>query len=163
MPDHDQPMDDRAYGRHEDLIAALVGPHRRLYYGSPMFKSAITSLAHMLPAMIQGMADQCEAADRPFQEEMLRYKEQLRQVSAAEEPDQGDQGDQEGVDPDRLYYLLSLVSEDFPGPFPSRDWIASQWSQETRRQVQDWAAAMHLSASDNDDVVIPPMPEVLKR
>lgn len=38
---------------------------------------------------------------------------------------------------------------------------AGQWSLEQREQAADWAAAVHLSASDNDDVVVPSRPEFL--
>jgi hypothetical protein len=36
------------------------------------------------------------------------------------------------------------------------------WDQPTRRAVVEWAGAIHLVASDNEGVKIPPMPAVLK-
>lgn len=53
--------------------------------------------------------------------------------------------------------LLSLVMTEPP----SLDAIAA-WSPEQSKQAQEWAAAVHLHASDNDDVVVPPKPDFLK-
>jgi hypothetical protein len=38
---------------------------------------------------------------------------------------------------------------------------AAGWSREQRKQAVQWAAATHLSASDNDDVEVPPRPAFL--
>lgn len=36
------------------------------------------------------------------------------------------------------------------------------WTDPQCQQVEAWAAAVHVAASDNDDVQVPPMPEFLK-
>ena len=73
--------------------------------------------------------------------------------------------------------ILALVAECIPGTavrrdgrhelelvrldgFPSDEEIAG-WSEAEQQEVVDWAGAIHLRASDNDDVVIPPVPSVL--
>lgn len=40
--------------------------------------------------------------------------------------------------------------------------VIESWTHAQRTAAADWAAAVHLSASDNDDVAVPPMPEFLK-
>lgn len=42
----------------------------------------------------------------------------------------------------------------------SRDTVAS-WSATDAKAAAEWAAATHFSASDNDDVVVPPRPSFL--
>lgn len=59
-----------------------------------------------------------------------------------------------------VHDLLSLVSEEFPVPMPTVDQVEA-WTDEERRDVAAWAGAVHLSASDNDDVEIPRRPEIL--
>lgn len=65
------------------------------------------------------------------------------------------------VKAEALRDLLLLVDDEFPAHLPVLATIRS-WSTETQRDVQRWAMAVHLVASDNDDVEIPPMPEVLR-
>jgi hypothetical protein len=62
--------------------------------------------------------------------------------------------------PVSLQHLLALVEQEFPQDMPSVDSIA-QWPEEIRYEVQKWATAVHLVASDND-MEIPQMPEVLR-
>lgn len=62
--------------------------------------------------------------------------------------------------PRTLRRILQLVKHEFPRSVPSETEIEG-WSVEQQLEVQRWAAAVHLVASDNDDVVIPNMPEVL--
>lgn len=64
------------------------------------------------------------------------------------------------VEPDTVILLLTLVDDEFDVALD--DLSVGSWSQSTLREVRDWATAVHLRASDNDDVVIPPMPEVLR-
>lgn len=58
-------------------------------------------------------------------------------------------------DPAAVVDLLALVcvtvSED----------QAREWTEEQRQQAARWAGAVHLSASDNDDVEVPPRPAFL--
>lgn len=56
--------------------------------------------------------------------------------------------------------LLSLVSDEFPRKIGLREVL--NWDGSTRREVVEWATSVHLVASDNEDVVIPAMPDVLK-
>ena len=71
----------------------------------------------------------------------------------------GDKDVPEGtVDRDVLYDLMSLVID--KGKLPMRSYL-SMWSQKTLKQVEAWAAAEHLAASDNP-VKRLPLPEVLK-
>lgn len=36
--------------------------------------------------------------------------------------------------------------------------VVATWSDEQCREAEEWAIALHYLASDNDDVVVPPMP-----
>lgn len=56
--------------------------------------------------------------------------------------------------------LLMMVEDEFEQDLPTVDLIA-QWPEEVRYEVQQWATAVHLVASDND-MEIPQMPEVLR-
>lgn len=58
--------------------------------------------------------------------------------------------------------LLSLVDAEIPGGPVTADEV-EQWQEADAVAVIEWAGAVHLSASDNDDVEIPDMPEVLAR
>jgi hypothetical protein len=40
--------------------------------------------------------------------------------------------------------------------------VVAGWNAEQRLQAVDWAGAIHLQASDNDDVEVPEMPEFLE-
>lgn len=59
---------------------------------------------------------------------------------------------------ERTQNMLHLVME--PDAVPTLAQIG-QWSDEQCRQVDEWAVAVHLYASDNEDVVIPPRPDFL--
>lgn len=52
-----------------------------------------------------------------------------------------------------LQSILQLADADVPME------VIEKWTPEERKQAQDWAGAVHLSASDNDDVVVPPKPK----
>lgn len=41
--------------------------------------------------------------------------------------------------------------------------VIEEWTDEQREQALEWAGATHVKASDNDDVVVPPMPAFLKK
>lgn len=41
--------------------------------------------------------------------------------------------------------------------------IIKSWTDDECRAAQDWAIANHLQASDNDDVIVPPIPECVRR
>ena len=62
-------------------------------------------------------------------------------------------------DPATLADLLQLVQEGQREV--TVDEIAA-WDKDTRCDVADWAIALHLLASDNDDVEVPELPEVLR-
>lgn len=64
-----------------------------------------------------------------------------------------------GTSPEVTRNLLLLVQDEI-GWMPTLTTVRS-WPTVTREDVTRWAAAVHLYASDNDDVVIPPMPGVL--
>lgn len=57
--------------------------------------------------------------------------------------------------------LLSLVDDEFPIGLPTVEAIES-WPAQVRNDAAEWAAAVHLYASDNHDVEIPAMPGVLE-
>ncbi len=61
----------------------------------------------------------------------------------------------------RLADLLLLVRDEIPGGMPGIGTIQA-WDQSTRGATAAWARAVHLSASDNDDVIIPPVPRWLR-
>jgi hypothetical protein len=52
--------------------------------------------------------------------------------------------------------LLSMV-----GVTVTADHIHDNWTLEQREQAADWAGSVHLSASDNDEVVVPERPAFL--
>jgi ribosome modulation factor len=54
-----------------------------------------------------------------------------------------------------LIGLLSFIDVDVDAA------TVESWTLEQRAQVQEYAAAVHLSASDNDDVIVPPRPDFL--
>lgn len=66
-------------------------------------------------------------------------------------------GDPWTRDPESTQGLLTLV-----GLEPSLDTIAT-WTDEQCQQAEAWAAAAHVNASDNDDVVVPPRPAFLPK
>lgn len=66
-----------------------------------------------------------------------------------------EQGNDDPVPPHVLSDILLLVNVTV-----SASEIAT-WSAEQVQAAADWASAVHLSASDNDDVVVPPKPEFL--
>lgn len=81
-----------------------------------------------------------------------------------------------GLDAENVETLLLLVEHSIPRVtprygdgidhalgenFPTLEEIDG-WDQETRHKVYDWAAAVHMRASDNDDVEVPEVPEVLR-
>lgn len=59
------------------------------------------------------------------------------------------------IDDETLKDLLSLVGVDCP-----LETIAC-WTVEQKDQAAEWAASVHLQASDNDDVEVPPRPNFL--
>lgn len=75
------------------------------------------------------------------------------------QPEQEEQAG--GLLPSALQDLLSLVEDEFPADMPRLATVEA-WTPEVRKDVQEWAMAVHLVASDNDDVEIPPLPEVLR-
>lgn len=65
-------------------------------------------------------------------------------------------------DPMAVRDLLLLVAEEFPREdFPTDDEIRG-WSADVLMEVGAWAGAVHLSASDHEDVTVPAVPEVLR-
>lgn len=64
----------------------------------------------------------------------------------------------EPVTPEVLQDLLGLVLPRVPTTRVIAEWTAAQ-----QEEASMWASACHLSASDNDDVVVPPQPEFLKK
>jgi len=77
------------------------------------------------------------------------------------------------IEPDVLYDLLGMVGDEIPGcrvvggvdfeieGLPTVEEI-SKWSPSSRREVRHWAISIHFRASDNDKIVVPPVPDVLK-
>jgi hypothetical protein len=61
-------------------------------------------------------------------------------------------------DAEATFDVLSLILE--PERMPSRELIAG-WSDEDRVAVAEYAGAVHVQASDNDDYPVPLMPQVL--
>lgn len=62
------------------------------------------------------------------------------------------------VDNDICYNALLLVGDTDPNLSQ-----ISQWSQDQRDRAYDWAMRVHLQASDNDDVFVPPRPDFVRR
>ncbi len=53
------------------------------------------------------------------------------------------------------YDILCMVDHDIPiGVIP-------HWTDDEVKQAEAWASAVHLRASDNDDVIVPPYPKFL--
>lgn len=65
------------------------------------------------------------------------------------------------LDPEVIADMLSLVQDEVRDGIPTLEAI-SGWSPHERSAVAHWAMAVHLKASDNDDVEIPAMPRVLQ-
>lgn len=68
-------------------------------------------------------------------------------------------------DDERTHSLILLIDEADTG-FAGEDWGAhldriARWTDEQCQSVEDYCGACHFKASDNDDVQIPPKPEVL--
>lgn len=56
-------------------------------------------------------------------------------------------------DPEAAFNILMLTDADV-----SLD-VVKGWTPEQRYQAEEWAGAVHMSASDNDDIEVPPRPE----
>lgn len=65
--------------------------------------------------------------------------------------------------PELVHVALLLVLEEKPGgpKVPDEKELAGM-REEDLAEVRDWALAVHLRASDNDDVAVPPMPKALR-
>jgi len=50
------------------LIEGLVGDHMEEWHHSPTFRSAVRTLADMLPAMVDGLAEACKAKDKVLEQ-----------------------------------------------------------------------------------------------
>lgn len=71
-------------------------------------------------------------------------------------------GDAKGVvdySADEVLVYLALVHE---GQRAAGHEEIETWDSSQRADVVQWAVATHLAASDNDDVVVPEMPEVIR-
>lgn len=86
----------------------------------------------------------------------------LQEEAAAEETSAGERGAEPEVTAsvEDTVLLLLMVEDEFPAPLPTGQEV-SQWDPVTRSSVAAWAFAVHLVASDND-VHVPPLPEVLR-
>lgn len=60
------------------------------------------------------------------------------------------------LEPDELSAMLSLVMEEVP---PTE--AIAQWPWQDRARAEEWAAAVHLNASDNTEVQVPDRPDDL--
>jgi len=60
-------------------------------------------------------------------------------------------------DPEVTRDLLMLASVEVPIA------AVAAWTSEERRAADDWASASVLYASDNDDIVVPPIPDHVER
>ncbi len=58
--------------------------------------------------------------------------------------------------PDRVHAVLHLVDAD-----ATLEEVTG-WSSEHRKAAAEWALSVHYSASDNDDVIVPPRPEFIR-
>jgi hypothetical protein len=80
-------------------------------------------------------------------QELRRYELKELPTEQAEEPWERDN--------DATRDLLGLHGYDVPPAF------IESWTDEQVRAVDEWAAAEHLRASDNDDVQVPPRPSCI--
>ena len=90
---------------------------------------------------------------------MLIDDQLFAQIHAAGDPEPIDFADD--LEPTVIADMLSLVQDESPLGIPPLETIAG-WAPTTRSEVAAWAMAVHLVASDNDDVQIPPVPGVLR-
>ena len=66
-----------------------------------------------------------------------------------------------------MFLLVGITDaqSDYPGGSPVKESLIpemfTEYTDEERMEVQDWLGAIHFSASDNDDVVVPPTPRFL--
>ncbi len=65
------------------------------------------------------------------------------------------------ISPKIIHDLCLLVEDEIPGGKSPKIASIAVWSKEERLEVAEWATAVHLSASDNPDITIPPVPMVL--
>jgi hypothetical protein len=104
-----------------------------------------------------------------------KSKEAIHTCGQMQLPESGEEMEQTSFDLDdigpvptavELATLLALVFTEIPinhqpNLEPTKFAATVEgWNDATCREVADWAAAVHLAASDND-VVVPPLPEVL--
>ncbi len=86
--------------------------------------------------------------------------EKVRALVKKDEEEQDAQlkSDEMRNDPDVIHNCLSLVME----AAPSVDEI-QKWTDEERELAGDWAAAVHLDASDNEGITVPARPSFLDK
>lgn len=66
----------------------------------------------------------------------------------------------EPVDSAVVWSLILLVKDEIPRGLSVTEVIT--WDQPTLEAVADWCSAVHLRASDNDGVIVPPLPAILR-
>lgn len=66
------------------------------------------------------------------------------------------QSDKNKVDPEILFDILGLIIEN-----PPEIKIIKKWNDEEKFLACEWAGAVYLQASDNDDIEIPEKPDFL--
>lgn len=59
-----------------------------------------------------------------------------------------------------LSVLVDLLSLVMNGKQPDLE-VVFEWTDEQREQAEIWAGSVHLSASDNEDIVVPEKPDFL--
>jgi hypothetical protein len=82
----------------------------------------------------------------------------IYEQSGAEDDDMSTDADAWERNDQGTYMLLCLVGGHSVTPE-----AISAWSDEECQQAEAWAGACHLHASDHDDVVVPPMPEHVRK
>jgi hypothetical protein len=133
-------------------VAALANPDHQHYY-ELVLRDPAAGCEHELsafqapcPGSVRANLATVIAAIRDAADQLAAAHADILEPDEAWEPSA----------PSVLRDLLLLV-----GVTVDEETVAG-WSVEQQRQAEEWAGATHLSASDNDDVVIPPRPDFLE-
>jgi len=101
-----------------------------------------------------------------FSEALAKVAEEIEGAPPASLPDEGEWSEDGKLtltaayydQPNRVYLSLLLT-----GDADATEAEVAAWTPEQRKAAAEWAISAHTSASDNDDVVVPPRPAFIRR
>lgn len=177
MADDDAPLDlARVQACATRLLAAIRPELARVPLGNDNVFTALNALAVPVGMVIAGtrfdpaaieffrraLARQVSAQDIP-PENTPAWLSLTDPADQSREPDAEWRDDPEGgahlvlnrvyyADPTRVFNALLLTDADID------EATVAGWSDAERRAAAEWALSVHFSASDNDEVIVPPRP-----